>query len=698
MSAPLRHRWAAWTLALLLAAGIAPALQAQTLAPSGDPICATPEPTPSEAQQAYEAVRTWLQQHPAPLDGGGVTIPVAFHVIYSGALGNVPQQHLVDQIALLNETFGPMGYRFVLAIVDRTENAEWFVNAPNVEAQMKQALAVDPAHFLNYYTAQLQGGLLGWAYFPSSYAESNFMHGVVLHYQTLPGGGYPGYGSGDTGVHEVGHYVGLYHTFQDGCAGGDSPPGCETGGDQVCDTPAQAAPTWSCPPGYNSCATGGPDPLNNFMSYAGDACLSEFTGGQATRSLALMSQYRPTIMSNQAAFASPEEVDFEIVGVGASDTQVVRVANLTDDPLEVTSITTDNAVFTADASSLTVPPGSVVEVEVTFTPVANRPETGTLSLVTTAPEVGTLTVALDGTGVDLAPALGLDEAGFVVEAAVGETALAELFLSNEGVLPLEYAFSSLEPWVTAVSSNPGTLAPGEQVVVTLTLSAAGLPPGVYQDLFELRTNDPLFERLGLHAVFAVGGAFPPPALVAPYYGAADVPVEYELDWTRAPGADRYEVEVSPDESFTTIVAGGIFEVSQATFVADAGETFFWRVRSLDDDGAESEWSLPFTFTTTSVVANEPDAVPGEPSALGRVYPNPTRGAFTVPFTLDAATPVTLRVYDVTGRLVASLAEGEAFAAGAHALRWEAGAFPAGVYLVRLTTADAADAQQVVLLR
>jgi hypothetical protein len=70
----------------------------------------------------------------------------------------------------------------------------------------------------------------------------------------------------------------------------------------------------------------------------------------------------------------------------------------------------------------------------------------------------------------------------------------------------------------------------------------------------------------------------------------------------------------------------------------------------------------------------------------------------VPFTLDAARAVTLRVYDVTGRLVATLAEGQPFAAGAHALRFDADALPAGVYAVRLEAGREAEARRVVLLR
>ncbi|MDX1421059.1 MAG: zinc metalloprotease, partial [Rubricoccaceae bacterium] len=261
MFTPSRLRWAGCALVLLLAA--APALRAQDIAPPEHRTCATPEPTEAEARQTYEAVQAWLAQHPAPRDGEVVTIPVAFHVIYSGGTGNVPEQQVIDQIDVLNDAFLPIGYRFVLAIVNRVENPDWFfgLTTGTQETQMKAALAVDPARFLNVYTAQLAGGLLGWAYFPNSFGEGAFLHGVVLHYASLPGGTLVPYNEGDTGTHEVGHYVGLFHTFQGGCSGGDTAPGCETGGDQVCDTPAEASPAFGCPGGRDTCPTGEDDPI-----------------------------------------------------------------------------------------------------------------------------------------------------------------------------------------------------------------------------------------------------------------------------------------------------------------------------------------------------------------------------------------------------------------------------------------------------
>ncbi|KAF8165055.1 metalloprotease [Crassisporium funariophilum] len=220
-------------------------------------------------------------------------IKVYFHVVSSGttlASGYVPASQIQAQIDVLNEDFSTTGLSFVLANTTRTVNSGWFTSAgPGTSQQtaMKNALRVGAAADLNIYTVGFQSsatsGLLGYATFPSSYTGAPKDDGVVALFSSLPGGTKTNYNLGQTVTHEVGHWVGLYHTFQGGCSGS---------GDQVSDTPAESSGASGCPTGRNTCSAAGVDPIHNYMDYSYDSCMTEFTAGQATRLKAQMATYR----------------------------------------------------------------------------------------------------------------------------------------------------------------------------------------------------------------------------------------------------------------------------------------------------------------------------------------------------------------------------------------------------------------------
>jgi len=223
-----------------------------------------------------------------PTATGGV-INVYFHVINSGtgtANGDVPDAMIADQMQVLNQAFAPWGWSFNLVSTDRTTNATWYTMGPGTaaEAAAKAALRQGTADDLNLYSANPGGGLLGWATFPWSYTSDPKNDGVVLLYASLPGGSADPYNLGDTGTHEVGHWMGLYHTFQGGCN--------KRRGDFVDDTPPERSPAYGCPTGRDSCRGGGLDPITNFMDYTDDACMDHFTAGQDARMDAQFTTYR----------------------------------------------------------------------------------------------------------------------------------------------------------------------------------------------------------------------------------------------------------------------------------------------------------------------------------------------------------------------------------------------------------------------
>lgn len=217
-----------------------------------------------------------------------IEVPTVFQVIRSGdsvAQGNLSAATIDAQMKQLNKAFrgresGPAvktGFKFVLTQTIRTTNADWFnLSGPGGadEIAMKNTLRVGGAETLNIYSARLGGGLLGWATFPSGYDGNPKYDGVVIHDQSVPGGPLDPYNEGDTATHEVGHWLGLFHTFQGGCTGS---------GDQIADTPPESSPAFGCPAGRDTCSGGGPDPILNYMDYTDDACMNMFTLNQKQR-------------------------------------------------------------------------------------------------------------------------------------------------------------------------------------------------------------------------------------------------------------------------------------------------------------------------------------------------------------------------------------------------------------------------------
>lgn len=258
--------------------GVAAAGPAAPQSPSLIPRCATADVSDLEAASIEKEVRarTGYKSGPGVEAASSFTINVYFHVITSSTgEGDVSNAQIGRQLRAMNSGYAGTGFSFVTAGIDRVANDDWYLMGYNSQAERraKEALRQGTADDLNIYITY-GGGYLGWATWPHKYSSNPLLDGIVIASESLPGGSYDGFNEGDTATHEVGHWIGLYHTFQNGCS---------TNGDYVDDTPAERSPASGCPIGRDTCPEPGLDPIHNFMDYSVDPCMTEFTSGQATR-------------------------------------------------------------------------------------------------------------------------------------------------------------------------------------------------------------------------------------------------------------------------------------------------------------------------------------------------------------------------------------------------------------------------------
>jgi len=208
---------------------------------------------------------------------------VSFSVVYTNetrAGGWIPDADIDAQIKTLNADYNSTGISFVLVNTTRINNSDWFEHAypgSDQEQTMKRLHNIGDAATLNVYTLTFNSTTksLGTAAIPSAYYRFPKSDGVMIRHSTVTNGPREHFNMGRTLTHEVGHWLGLFHTFEGSCDDGV--------GDNIADTPPQASGSEGCPVGRDSCPGGGPDLINNFMDYSYDSCMTSFTKGQATR-------------------------------------------------------------------------------------------------------------------------------------------------------------------------------------------------------------------------------------------------------------------------------------------------------------------------------------------------------------------------------------------------------------------------------
>jgi hypothetical protein len=290
--------------------------------------CGTAEPTLSmivPPTGSADCTKSLTVINPAYIDGRTFVVQVVFHLIQkTDGTGNITDDQVKSQIQVLNDDYqaaanshGAPGHnadiKFVLARFDpmgnpstgieRVTNDAYFTEGDPGTSAMKTALHWDTTRYLNVYSAGLDAsGLLGYATFPWDQARTPSQDGVVLAYQSVGvNPAYTPYDLGASATHEIGHWFGLYHPFQGGCVGIGATAYSQ--GDLISDTPRDSTSHSGCTTTPSDCGDNGLFvPIENYMEYTDDSCMTKFTVEQVNRARCGIVNYRTINTEPKALF------------------------------------------------------------------------------------------------------------------------------------------------------------------------------------------------------------------------------------------------------------------------------------------------------------------------------------------------------------------------------------------------------------
>jgi hypothetical protein len=266
--------------------------------------CGTPQYVKQTASDVILPTTTPVTQTSSrdTLPGEVIVVPVVIHVLYNTSAQNISDQQVLSQLTVLNNDYRrrnadtvntPVPFKsvaadakivFCLAKVDpngnytsgilrKYTNTQVFLSDDEMKFSSSAGDdAWDSKRYLNIWVCNLFGRTLGYAVMPNGPADRD---GVVIQFDAFgtTGTAAAPFNKGRTTTHEIGHWLGLRHTWGDAVCGDDS----------IADTPPQQASSQGCPsfPQLSNCSINSyGDMFMNFMDFTDDACMNMFTRDQ----------------------------------------------------------------------------------------------------------------------------------------------------------------------------------------------------------------------------------------------------------------------------------------------------------------------------------------------------------------------------------------------------------------------------------